>query len=223
MAHDTTLRSPVTAFVGLVAVQALQTFVGFGSPILAAIGLLAYLTPLPALLLGYHFAVAAATLRNFFAYYAPFCVVPTLGVYLGFLGFDWQVVGQVGSGLTISSFGMTLEAHAGFLRSPEVTAWHAATSVCFLVILGALSKRPAVRLLCGVLIVLLVGAGILTGRRKMLVEIVIFLSLYWCLLAYFRRGARNVAAVAVLTGIIGTVVLLNVTAREGSASFKTHI
>ena len=50
------LSAPFNLFLLLLAAQAVNAYLQFGSPILVGIGLLSYLAPLPALVLGYHYA-----------------------------------------------------------------------------------------------------------------------------------------------------------------------
>lgn len=202
------LRMPILAFAVIVAAQALHTLLRFGSPVLAGIGLLAYLMPLPAMLLAFLFARGRMRVQKLLGYYCAWSLVMAVGVYLSFLGYGWRVLEQVGQGLVISSHGMTLEAHTGFLRSPEVAAWHIGSAACFLVILGALTPRSGVRALLGAAVVFLIGAGLLTGRRKMLVEVVLFMGLYLCLLAYYRRGAWKVATLTLIITLVGSAALI---------------
>jgi hypothetical protein len=54
---------------------------------------------------------------------------------------------------------------------------------------------------------LLLGAAFLTGRRKVLVEIVLFLAAYWASLAYARAGARRVVGVAAMVALIAWLAL----------------
>jgi hypothetical protein len=79
--------------------------------------------------------------------------------------------------------------------------------VCVLVILGSITKRPAGRLAAAALVLLLLGATVLTGRRKVLIEIVLFLAAYWASLAYARAGARRVVWIAALTAFIAWLAL----------------
>jgi hypothetical protein len=195
------LRWPVAAFCLVVAGQAVRTLAEHQSVKLAVLGLMAYLAPVTAAAVGYAFARSAPMLKRFFVCYVMFSVAAATGVYLAFLGYDWQVLEQVGSGLVLFAQGLQLDLYPGFMRSPEVAAWHAAAGVCVLVILGSMTKRPAGRLAAAGLILLLVGAAVLTGRRKVLVEIVLFLAAYWASLAYARAGARRVVGVAALTAL----------------------
>jgi hypothetical protein len=187
---------PITAFGLVVLVQAGRTLAEYQSVTLAGLGLIGYLAPLAAAALGYSFARNPTILKIFLGSYAALSVVAATGVYLAFLGYDWPVLEEVGEGLIVFSHGLQLDAYAGFMRTPEVAAWHAGTGACLLVILGVVAKQPRWRLAAGVLILFLVGAALLTGRRKATVEVLLFVGVYWVALAYARAGATRVAAVA---------------------------
>jgi hypothetical protein len=187
---------PITAFGLVVLLQAGRTLGEYQSVTLAVLGLIGYLAPLAAAALGYSFARNPAMLKIFLGCYAALSVAAAKGVYLAFLGYDWPVLEEVGEGLIVFSQGLTLDAYAGFMRTPEVAAWHAGAGACLLMILGVVTKHPRWRLIAGVLILFLVGAALLTGRRKATVEILLFAGLYWVALAYARAGATRVAAVA---------------------------
>jgi hypothetical protein len=128
------------------------------------------------------------------------------GVYLEYVGFDWRSLGEVGEGLTIYDFGGILKSHSGFFRSSEIAAWHTAAVSCFIFIL-AVGKRPTiVRTAVGLgLIAVLVTLGILTGRRKMLVEITAFISIYLFLVAWLQRGMARLGMVVLMMGIVSYI------------------
>lgn len=200
-------RWPVVAFCLVVLGQAVRTLAEHQNVRLAMLGLMSYLAPMAAAAAGYAFARSASLLKRFLVCYSMFSVAAATGVYLGFLGYDWPVLEQVGAGLILFAQGMQLDLYPGFMRSPEVAAWHAAAGVCVLVILGSTTKRSGGRLAAAGLILLLLGAAVLTGRRKVLVEIVLFLAAYWGSLAYARAGARRVVGVAALAAVIGWLAL----------------
>ncbi len=218
------LRVAVLVFVGVVGLQALHTYISFGNLALAGIGLLAYLVPLPAALIGYQFARGSGGARRLLFWYVLLSSAVSLSVYLSFLGLDWRVFRQVGPGLVVFSQEQFLAVYPGLLRSPEVAAWHAATGVCFLVILGTVIRNLPGRFLIGSLACYLIGAGLLTGRRKMLVEVALFLGAYGFLLAWSRRGARTVASLVLLIGLVAAVLTFQVS--DGSfrdQSFQPYV
>jgi hypothetical protein len=211
------LWAPLTVFFIVLALQSLRTWVQYDSPQLAGLGLMAYFAPLPAALVGYAFARDARRIRQFLTFYAVLSVAAAVGVFLSFLGYDWRVFEQVGEGLKVwNRAGEQMEVYTGFLRSPEVAAWHTATGVCFLVILAARARRIPPRLLAGLLIVLLISAGLLTTRRKTLVVVVLFLAGYWFLLAYLGRGSRRVATVVAVVTIVGALLSADVLEPQDS-------
>jgi hypothetical protein len=201
------VRWPVTAFCLVVVGQAGRTLLEHQSVKLAVLGLVGYLAPVAAAAVGYAFARSASMMKGFLGCYVVFSVAAASGVYLAFAGYDWPVLDQVGSGLILFAQGLQLDIYPGFMRSPEVAAWHAAMGVCVLVVLGSITKRRGGRLAAAALILLLLGASVLTGRRKVLIEIVLFLAAYWASLAYARAGARRVVGIATLAALIAWLAL----------------
>src|SRR5205085_11279244 len=88
------LRRPLNLFIGLVIIQSLHTYVSTNSLILAGIGLMAYLTPLPGILLGYQFAKGEASIINFAKVYLIISLVMISGVYFSASGYEWDVLRQ---------------------------------------------------------------------------------------------------------------------------------
>jgi hypothetical protein len=64
------------------------------------------------------------------------------------------------------------------------------------------------------LIALLVSLGILTGRRKMLVEITIFISTYLFLVAWLQRGMARLAMVVLGMGAAGYILIVGFVAPD---------
>jgi hypothetical protein len=184
------LKLPLTLFITLVLFSSMVTLASTSSFLLAGIGLLAYLTPLPAILLGYFFSRNEQDIIRVLKVYLVVSSLMTLGVYLSYLGYDWDILRSVGEGLiAYSPSGEQLVLFAGFLRSPEIAAWHAATSICMLILLSLVIKRQiALTSFAGFLILFFVGGLLLTGRRKFLAEIFLFISLYGLLATRFRKG-----------------------------------
>ena len=202
------LKTPFTLFIGLVLAQALHAFVRYGSAFMAGIGWLVWLAPIPAVVLAYQFAVRRGTLavRKWMLVYIVAALASLSGVYFEYAGFDWRALGEVGEGLIIYDVGTVLKAHSGFYRASEIAAWHTATIACFVFMLS-LGKRATIPRVIGALALIgvLVGLGILTGRRKMLVEITIFISVYLFLVAWLQRGMARLAMGVLIAGAIGYV------------------
>jgi hypothetical protein len=91
------LRLPSIAFVFLLVVQAGVSIVRYENLIIAAIGALTYLAPLPALLLGYHFALrtGAKGIRLWMTAYLICAAVVLPSIALEYAGAEWVTLGQV--------------------------------------------------------------------------------------------------------------------------------
>jgi hypothetical protein len=137
------------------------------------------------------------------------------GVYLEYEGFQWRTLGEIGEGQIIYDVGTILKAYSGFYRASEIAAWHAATIACFIFMLSVGKKPTIARVTIGlVLIGLLVSLGILTGRRKMLVEITVFISVYLFLVSWLQRGTARLAMAVLLAGAIGYIGIVGFVAPD---------
>jgi hypothetical protein len=202
------LRIPLALFVLLVLVQTIVGFINTGSAIIAGIGLLAYLAPLPAILLGYQFSRSARDIIKLIKFYVLGSILIVSGIYLSYLGYDWKTLVSVGEGLiAFAPTGEKLVLYSGFFRSPEIAAWHAAAAVCGLITLSvAIRGQTIIKLAAGAVVPFLLGVLLLTGRRKFLVEIFLFLSSYGLLLVWSQRSAIKSAALMRLALIFSTGV-----------------
>ncbi len=203
--RDLRLGQAWTLFILLVVLQCVHTYVRYGNPILGGLGLVNYLTPLTLMVVGVTFARNEEWVRRFIWVYILMAVPIALTVYLS-LHFqdDWTILKSMGRlagrPLLIYDQGGVLFSNSGLLRVGEIAAWHAGTAAMLLIILAALDKRFTFRLVVGVLVALLIGAVILTGRRKMLVAVAVFVAAFLLILMLYWRGPSRVGAmVAVLS------------------------
>lgn len=218
------LRLPATLLVLVLAAQAVNSIVRYGNPMIAGISALSYLAPLPAMLAGYWFAVDEGRdgVRRWIGAYLAGALVMLPGILLEYLGFEWPVLGDVGEGIQIFTEDAVLTAHAGFFRASEMAAWHTATVVCFVLLLASLrtlSARQAVAAAATVIVLLTIG--VLTGRRKIIVEILIFVSVFVALFLRFRKGGVKLA-VAVFAGGLVSYAALAWWLGESSADAVAH-
>jgi hypothetical protein len=185
------LKIPFSLFVGWVILEGFHSFVRYGSIKMPGIGLLVWLAPIPAVVLAYQFAMRRGLLgvRRWMLIYILAALASLSGVYLEYAGFGWRALGEIGEGQVIYDIGTVLKAYSGFYRASEIAAWHAAAISCFIFILSVGKRATVFRVVTALgLIAMLVSLGILTGRRKMLVEITVFLSMYFFLVAWLQRG-----------------------------------
>jgi hypothetical protein len=198
------LGHPFVWFLVLAALQCINSLLSYGNPVMTAIGLSSYLAPLPAVVLAYRFALdrGEAGVRSWMRFYVVLATLALGTIYLEFAGLSWPVLGEVGEGVFISGSGAYYRGNAGVFRAAEIAAWHAAAVACFAFILfWGRRFSPPKFLLALAFIAFLVGAGALTGRRKMVIEIAMFLTVYFCLLGWFQKGSARLAIGAAVLGL----------------------
>ena len=197
---DKSLKKPLTLFIFIVLTQCVVAYAHTDSIILPIIGLVAYLTPLPAGMLAYSYAANGHNIEKFLRYYLVFAVVMVSGIYLSFLGFDWELLKTVGEPLLVYTANHIVTLPSGFFRAPEIAAWHAGAACCFVIILAFSSPSRTFKIAAPFLAVFLIGAVFMTGRRKMLVEVALFIPLFLLFISYFqRRGLKLVVAVVMIS------------------------
>ncbi len=194
-------------FVFIVLFQALFSYLRYDNIMLPAIGLLSYLTPFPAIAFAYQLAVRGGmkSIDHFLITYVAMMTIAAATIYLEFAGVASPFFGQVGKLFVLND----VLAISGVLRSAEVAGWHAATAASAVILLGTARNASNLRKVLSILLLLfLVVASVLTGRRKMLFLVVIFACGYFGLNATFQKGGIRqilstvVLATAVLIGIL---------------------
>jgi hypothetical protein len=191
--------------------------VSYGSALMPLIGLLVWLSPIPAVMLAYQFASRKGLfgVRRWMLLYVLVAVVSLSGVYFEYVGFHWRTLGEIGEGQILYDLGTVLKAYSGFFRSSEIAAWHTAAIACFIFILSVGKRATLLRVVLALgLIAVLVSLGILTGRRKMLVEITVFVSTYIFLVSWLQRGMARVAVVVLAIGAIGYIGIVGFVAPD---------
>jgi len=196
-------RAVLLMVIGLVAIQGVLSWMRYGSAIIAAIGLLSYLSPIPAIWLAYHYTRSAADIRRVLILYVIGAAVVASGIYMAKFGVESPVFQQVGVGMIIydPTVGV-VETHPGFMRSPEVGAWHVGAGSCLLIVLAVSVRSRLLRLVTPWAVLLFLSASVLTGRRKILIIVATFVAVYLVMLYYYRQrsGRRALLLVCVLTG-----------------------
>ncbi len=194
----------VTIFLLVIGLQGVHSLVRYGSPVLTGLGAIFYVAPLVAIVVAYAHFHRFELVRNFMFAFCVLAVAVSLSVVYSYSGGESQLLGEVGSGLVIYDQGTILKAYSGLMRSSEIASWHMGVCVCFLIVLVVDRGNMPIFLIATLSIVLLIGAIILTGRRKMIIQIVIFASMYFPLLRYYQQRLSNRFIGLVL---LGSVVL----------------
>jgi hypothetical protein len=198
----------------LVIVQAINSFARFGNPMISLIGLLTYLLPLPSIIFAYQLVIRAgeARIHQFIRCYIVLIAAALTTVYLDYAGYDWPIFGQVGGNLLIYDkyLGGILVPHSGIFRASEIAAWHAMTCACFIIFLVTLRKINLWTLsTAAILVALLLGIGILTGRRKTVIEVAVFASTYFVLWLFFKKGVAKLGVALTIIGVMGFAWLVS--------------
>ena len=89
---------PMWLLLLLIILQAFNSFIRFGNPMITLIGLLTYLLPLPSIVFAYQLVLRGgeARIHQFMKGYLLCIMLALTTVYLEYAGYDWPVLGQVG-------------------------------------------------------------------------------------------------------------------------------
>jgi hypothetical protein len=205
-------RNVLRLFVILVMVQAVFAFLRFKSIMIPAIGMLAYLTPIPALWLSYSYVRELTDVRRFLYVYVVLGLIASLGIIASAAGIESQVLSTIGGDMLIfDRVAGIVEAHSGLMRSPEIGAWHAAAVACLVIVLRVSFPTILVRLMTPAVVLVCLYAAMMTGRRKVLAICMLFAATYFLGLRYFgKSGHRHGMIVATLIGVLvvaGAVIM----------------
>jgi hypothetical protein len=202
------IAAPMFLLLLLIVIEAFNSFRNFGNLMLPTIGLLTYLLPFPAILFAYQFVCrnGAASIYRFITSYLVCFMLALTTVYLEYAGYDWPVFGQVGGVLLMydETLGGRLFSYSGVFRASEIAAWHAMTCACFVFMLLTFRKVSFQSLVtAAVLVAVLMGVGILTGRRKALLEVAVFASTYLVLWVILQKAAMKFGIALAIAGLVG--------------------
>ncbi len=191
---DRQLLTLIPWALALLAIQAANGLLRFGSPLLTGIGVAFYIAPLIGLWLGFQFAQRSAALPRLLRLHVLLAAVFGLTVWLSFQGtLSGELVREVGPGVQINlpQLGVMIQGFSGLWRSSEIAAWHLGAAACFLIILGVSSRQPLLLALAALLAATLLAVSLLTGRRKVLTLVAGFSALYGLLVAPRSRPQQR--------------------------------
>ena len=203
------LKAAAMLFVGIIALQSINGFMWHGSLAAVALGIVTYLGALPAILVGRHLAGISGekAMMGFLKAYLILCVPAVATLYLQYAGVGWPILGDVGQGIQIYDVilnGAPVSTSSGLFRSSEIAAWHIGACCCFAIML-ATHRNVSMRSLATTtaLVAVLLALGLLTGRRKLLIQLAMFLFAYLFLIFFIgRMGSRLWIAVSVSVAAI---------------------
>lgn len=186
-----------TLFFLVVLLQAMHSFLRWGNPMVSLLGIAFYLGPIAALLMGLAYARSQRWIERFLIGYVLIIAPAALSTYLSLhFSEQWAILRDIGTftgtHLIIYDQGTIMFSHPGVFRVGELAGWHAMTSIAFLSVLAIRRRSFFLRLLIGILVIALVGAIMLTGRRKMLMTVLIFFAFQSVILILLKKGFNRV-------------------------------
>jgi hypothetical protein len=197
--------APFSLFLLLIIVQAFNSYLRFDNLMISLTGVLTYVLPLVSILCAFQLVFRQGEFRiyQFIKWYIVCIALALTTVYLEYAGYHWSVLGTVGQKLIVydAVSGSELPTFAGLFRAPEIAAWHAMTAASFSILVILSRKINLTQLLTALAVAaVLIGLGLLTGRRKIVIEFAVFVSTYFILWVIFERGVSNLVSVA-FTGV----------------------
>ena len=183
----TGIQTPLVLFLAVLGLQFVHSFLRYGNAIIGLIGLVTYVAPFMAVIVGYYSVNSIEDIRRFMLWYIYAGTLVALSVLASFSGFNWTIFNEVGVGLKIYDQGTVLKSYAGIMRTGEIAAWHISTTACLIFTLTVSSFKNRSLLLALCLVALLMLAVALTGRRKMLMMATMFVLFYFVAYFYFRK------------------------------------
>ncbi|MBL4671237.1 MAG: hypothetical protein JKX81_03170 [Arenicella sp.] len=198
------IMSPLSIYLSIIVIQGGHSLLRYGSPILTGLGAIFYIAPLVAIVVGYSQFYRFELVRSFLMVFCVFAVIVAISVLMSFSGVRSELFGEVGSGLVIYDQGTILKAYSGLMRSSEIASWHMGSCICFLIILVADRGSLSSLILVSLTVILLMSSIILTGRRKMILQIFIFAALYFPILRYYqgRLSTRFISASVISLAVL---------------------
>jgi hypothetical protein len=194
----------------VVIVQHLVTLVRFQNIPLLGIGVITYFAPLLGVVAGFRLSRAEPgslrPVRSYLLLYAGMVIAAASGILLDFFGVESTLFQQVGPGIVLYGDGGIVKSYCGFFRSSEIAGWHIGAALCLLLALATSPGRRSLKAAVAVLAPLLVTAAVLTGRRKALMVVVLFLSLFTFLMLARRTKGRSVYPLLLL--VVGAGIAL---------------
>jgi hypothetical protein len=185
------LATCFTALVILVLLQAFNGLLLWDLPSRVAIGIGFYLAPLLGLWMGFQLGLNQYLLNTLLKLYLICTGFFAFTAFLDYRGLDIPLFQAVGSGQIIFfRYGYYTTGAIGLWRSTDIAAMHLAIGSCLSFVYAFIQFPGLRRILWLILSSLLALTSILTGRRKAVVQIVVFFILFALLIGVYD-GRRN--------------------------------
>lgn len=174
----------------LLLLQSANALMRWGLPLRVLIGVGFYISPLIGLWVGFQLGRDQRTLRIFLQLYLALTCIFAITAFLDYRGVSSPFFQAIGKGLVIDfRYGFRTTGAIGLWRSTDMAAMHLTIAACIAVIFAFSESliRPKLRWIT--LATTFSTISLLTGRRKAIVQFVVFIGLFFFLLS--RYGGKN--------------------------------
>ncbi|QPN64295.1 hypothetical protein [Synechococcus sp. CBW1004] len=203
----------VTPLLLFLALQALNGLLRWGLPIRVMIGMGFYLAPLLGLWVGFQLGRDQLMLRRLLQLYLTFSSLFAFTALLDYRGVDVPLFDAIGGAQLIHfRYGFYTTGAIGLWRSTDIAAIHLTIAACIAVIFAFSGFRGASRNRWLILAASLATISLFTGRRKAIVQFVVFIGLFVLLLSrYGSTSSRRqlLGAVVASAGLAAIILLLD--------------
>ena len=213
------LQTPIQLFGIVLLVQSAVSYLRIGSFVLIVLGLAAYAGPIAAIVLGSWAGSARGVVERFLWAYLVIVIAMASGVVLYEVGYRWPSLMSIGPGLTVYDWELgAIYLPPGFFRTPEVASWHCATGACAAIVLATMGRVSSARSVAlGGAATFLTWCVVVTGRRKGLGEIVIFLAVFVSLQVWIRGRLGKLGGAVLITILLGAAAFQRYGLQEKAA------
>lgn len=203
------LRKPMTVFLWYVAGQCVMAFITTRSPIVVAIGAMVYFGPIAVLYLGYYLTATRedAQVVRYMRFYVLIALLMSAGIYMEYMGYQWDILKSVGVGLHgYNPLGGVLKLNNGFWRGSELAGGYCGLAAIFAILMYIYGRvKLGFNGLLVFVFLVLIMAVFITGRRKFVMEVLMFLIAYGLVSFILKREMNRIIQFVFLVLLCGLI------------------
>ena len=200
-----TLGDWLPIYFMLIAFQALNSFARFRSITMTFSGVIFYIAPMLGLWIGFQIGCNQWLLRRLVIFYVVLSSIVAITVFMSYQGFDHTILQEVGDGIEIIfRYGFHAKGASGLWRTSEIAGWQLTAAACFSITLAFSMSKIENQIGLLMLAAMFTFLTILTGRRKAITMVVVYVVIY---LLLFSRRSSPASKERVITNILGVAGL----------------
>lgn len=203
------LRRWLPAFVWLIVLQALNGLARWGLPLRTLIGIGFYLAPLIGIWVGFQLGRNQPLLRRLLQLYIAGTTLFGLTALLHHLGTETPLFEAVGGGQIIHfRYGFYTTGAIGLWRSTDIAAMHLTVGACLAMVFALSGAAGLQRNGWLTLSAFLALISLLTGRRKAIVQVVVFVGLFFWLVTRYGQGRSRQQLLGLIISAAGLAAMV---------------